>query len=89
MSIKYLTETLSVIIVPEGQPVFSELATIVSVDDEAGGTFIKIRQNADGCGELRFDRGEWEIVEATVRRMLIVADKLDKYREESDDTTNR
>lgn len=41
---KYISRIKSIIIAPVGEPIFSERATEVSIEDEAAGEFIKIRQ---------------------------------------------
>jgi len=44
-------------------PIFGELVTHVKLDDEAGGTFIKLAQNSDtGYNEIRLDFNEIEYI---------------------------
>ena len=43
-------------------PIFGETSTHISIEDEGGGPFIKIKQNFEGLeeGECRFDKDELE-----------------------------
>lgn len=53
-------------------PVFGESVTLVSVDDEAGGAFIILRQLADDIqpGQVRLDIDELELIYKTAKKML-------------------
>ena len=48
----------------EGDPTFSELATICRIADESGGEFIEMEQSRDGAdGQIvAFDPDEWPVV---------------------------
>ena len=64
---KYTNLITGITVVPEGEPIYSERATIISVDDEAAGAFIRIKQCPDDPepGEICIDLEEWpNIVEA-------------------------
>ena len=55
-------------------PIFGELVTHVKLDDEAGGTFIKLVQNNDtGHNEIRLDFNEIEYILKAIE-MLKVGD---------------
>ena len=59
MTTRYETRIKTVIVAPVGEPLFSEKATEISIDDEASGEFIVIRQNQSaGSGEIQIDPGE-------------------------------
>lgn len=66
-------QTLSLIIKPKGESLFSERATIVAMDDEAAGCFIKINQQYDESrpGEIRFDVEEWPKLSEAIRLMIL------------------
>lgn len=54
---------LSYIIKPEDEQIFSEMATVVSVDDEAAGAFIVMSQcGNDGYQKLKIDFSEWGLI---------------------------
>jgi len=43
---EYETRVTRVHVLPKGDQLFSELATIVEIDDESGGEFVIVRQHA-------------------------------------------
>jgi hypothetical protein len=56
----YITRIKTLIIHPAGTPIFDQQATEVSLDDEAAGEFVSIRQCRDDKEhEVRFDPDEW------------------------------
>lgn len=67
---KWETQTLSVVVKPEGDPVYSELATTIEITDEAAGPFIEVRQAGKDLGKVRFDVDEWEVVKAAIDHMV-------------------
>jgi len=73
---EYQVVTKSVIVVPEGEPIFSELATTVAIEDEAAGAFVIISQTSDNIkpGEIRICTEEWPtlqgVIEDAIRRCL-------------------
>ena len=71
---EYEITTLSLIVKPKGEPIYSESATIVEMMDEAGGPFIRILQCGDSTerGEIRIDRDEWSAIKEATDTMLAV-----------------
>lgn len=71
---EYEITTLSLIVKPKGEPIYSESATIVEMMDEAGGPFIRILQCGDSTerGEIRIDRDEWNAIKEAIDTMLAV-----------------
>jgi hypothetical protein len=65
---KFTTRTLKVIVMPEGDPIYSERSTTIEIDDLAAGEFIVIRQNFgdDKEHKLCFDREDWSAVKVAV-----------------------
>ena len=63
---------MSIIVMPEGEPIFSEMATIVSIDDEAAGEFVSVKQNrGDGLThEIKIEVDEWPALSAAISTML-------------------
>lgn len=59
-------------ILPEGEPTFSEMATIVEIEDEAGGEFIAIRQQIDAAepGKVLIDREELPAIREAIDRLV-------------------
>lgn len=71
---EYEITTLSLIVKPKGDPIYSDFATIVEMTDEAGGPFIRILQHNDHTerGEVRIDRDEWNAIKEATDTMLAV-----------------
>lgn len=75
---KYITNTKSLIVRPEGEAIFSERATTVSVDDEAAGTFVVIEQfGRSDSGKVAIDPEEWPAIRDAVEAMLAECEKID------------
>ena len=72
------TITSRITVLPEGQPIFSELATEISITDEASGPYIEMRQIAQNGGEdiLRFDIDEWSHITKAVGKLIQEIKKL-------------
>lgn len=69
---QYETRPISWIVAPAGEPTFSERATIIEIDDEAGGEFVVIRQQTDEPHEQRIaiDVTEWPALRAAINRAV-------------------
>ncbi|MEI6389273.1 MAG: hypothetical protein WCQ50_21920 [Spirochaetota bacterium] len=77
---KYTTLVTGVTVLPEGEPIYSARATTISVDDEAGGAFIKIKQCPDDPepGEICIDLEEWPHIVKAMDRMIETIKLLEK-----------
>lgn len=71
---KYITRTTKMTILPEGDPIFSELATHIEVAQEAvGDSFLKITQDSDDPvyeGSVCIDCDNWPAIKSTIETML-------------------
>lgn len=47
---EYEARTLKIVVLPKGEPIFSELATQIEVMDEAAGEFVKVSQMGGAGG---------------------------------------
>ena len=67
----YETRVLSLIVLPEGEVIFSEQATTITLEDDAGGEFIVIEQQglAD-AGKIRIDPTEWTAIRGAIESMI-------------------
>jgi archaeosine-15-forming tRNA-guanine transglycosylase len=69
---EYKKRVLSVVVLPEGEPVFSQYATTVAIDDEAGGEFVVVSQ--DGAmreaGSIAIDAQEWPALRDAIDLMI-------------------
>lgn len=64
---KYITRTTALTVLPEGKPIFDELATKIEIEDESGGEFLIIRQEN---GSIRIGRDEWPELIRAIDRMM-------------------
>jgi hypothetical protein len=65
MSKPYETRVLSLIVLPEGEAIFSEMATTITIEDDAGGEFVVVEKIAlVDAGKIRIDRTEWPAIRA-------------------------
>ena len=63
--INYETRITQVVVVPEGEPTCSELATTIQIEDEAEGIeFLSIRQNLKPEAYVRIYPQEWPMLRA-------------------------
>lgn len=71
---KYETKILSLVVKPVGGPIFSEQATVISIDDEAAGEFLKLTQHKGRMGsgeeEVCFNFEEWKTINDAVNKLI-------------------
>lgn len=65
-----ITRVTKLTITPDGEPLFSERATDVLIDDEAAGEFVVVEQHADELGKIAIDPDEWPTLRAAINRMV-------------------
>jgi hypothetical protein len=64
---------IELIVIPKGQPTFSEMATRISIDDEAAGEFVKVSQclaHTKLAKSIAIDPGEWPQVRECIDYMI-------------------
>lgn len=68
----YQIRTTRMTVQPTTEPIFSELATHISIVDEAGGEFLKITQTNDDAepGTITITAAEWPHIKSAVEQML-------------------
>ena len=67
MSKEYETRVTSWTVAPKGDPTFSEMATVVSIDDEAAGEFVTVSQQGRvDLGKIAIDVNEWPALRAAI-----------------------
>jgi len=72
---KELTRQITrVVIMPKGEPIFSEYAHSVEIEDDAAGQFIKVSTGAD-CGTISFDCEDWPALRKEIDGMVASANK--------------
>ena len=75
---EYQTFISTLTILPKGDPIFSEKATRVSLDDEAAGLFVTVSQDADsgnGLGKIQIMVEEWPQIREAIESMLAVCEE--------------
>lgn len=63
----HITRATRLHVMPEGEPLFSELAYTVEIDDEAAGEFVVV---CDFEGKIRIDAKEWPALREAIDRMV-------------------
>lgn len=60
-------------VLPEGEPLYSEQATTIEIEDEAAGEFIVISQDhnlPDLSGKIVVNPEEWPAIKSAIETML-------------------
>jgi hypothetical protein len=65
---KYETRITEWTIVPEGDPIFSERATRISIVDDGGGEFVEVEQ--EEVGKIQIDPTEWPVLRAAIDKAV-------------------
>ncbi len=73
---KVNTFTKSLVVLPPGVAVYSDRATTVSIEDEAGGPFVSVGQEVDTCMQIRIDAEEWPQIRAAIDAQFDVCRQL-------------
>lgn len=67
----YEARTMSLVIAPKGEPIFSECATHVRIVDEAAGEFVEVEQQGGlGLGKIQLTPEEWPHIRKAIDRMI-------------------
>jgi hypothetical protein len=64
---------MELIVMPKGQPTFSEMSTRISIDDEAAGEFVKVSQCSSRTKlsqSIAIDPGEWPQLRECIDYMI-------------------
>lgn len=65
------TRITSLIVLPEGEALFSERATVVRIEDEAGGEYVVVSQESvPGRGNIAINPEEWPELREAIDRMV-------------------
>lgn len=66
----YETRIVKITIVPEGEHLFSDRSTDISIEDEASGEFIEVEQHLEGYGKIAINPEEWPTIRAAIDKMV-------------------
>ena len=79
----YITRTTQVVVLPEDQPIFSELATTVTIVDEGAGEFVEVGQSGHiSLGKIVINTNEWPALREAIDMMIAQLCQVEKAREE-------
>ena len=68
----FTSRVTSMTILPENETIYSEGATVISIEDEGGGEFLTIEQVTDSNhGKISIGIEEWEILRNAIEIMFI------------------
>ncbi len=67
----YTARVTRLTVVPDGEALFSELATEISIKDDAGGEFLTVAQDTgQGHAEIRISPEEWPAIRRAINRLI-------------------
>ena len=69
---KYIKRITSIMILPEGEPIFCETGTTISITDDAAGEYLKISQCHEELksGEFCITSDEWPAIREGIDMMV-------------------
>lgn len=69
---KIIARVTEVTILPKGEPLFCERATIIRIEDEAAGEFITMQQctDTDEHRKVSIDPDEWSMIKSQIDTMI-------------------
>ena len=69
---KYKTRITRLTVLPEGEPIFSEKATNIEIEDEAAGEYVKVTQdgNDSPARAIFIDPADWPEIKAAIEQLL-------------------
>ena len=68
---KYEERVMQVALAPKGEPIYSELVTTVSIEDEAAGEFVAVGQNhSEGEARVLINPDEWPSLRKAINNMI-------------------
>ncbi len=68
-------------VMPKGEPIFSERATMIEIDDEAAGEFLVISQDhnlPDYSGKIVINPEEWPSIKSAIETMIGYIEEAEK-----------
>lgn len=74
---KYLAIPASIIVKPTDEPIFSENATVVEIDDQAAGPFVKVSQPGAEHEGITIEGPEWPLIRDAIQDILNVTQGLE------------
>ena len=68
-----------IVVSPQGEPIWSEMATHIGLNDEGAGAFVTVKQPNGRIGRegIAFDATEWPMLRQAIEDMLAVAESIE------------
>ena len=75
----YITHPLAIMVRPKDEPIFSEMATSIQLDDESGGPFVVVKQSGDvgKVGSIAITKDEWPAIRSAIDTMIALCDEIE------------
>jgi hypothetical protein len=73
VSKSYRTRITKLVVLPKGEPLFSEQATEIEIEDEAAGEFVKVTQqggSTEYSKSICFEPEEWPTIKKAIDLMI-------------------
>ena len=70
LGLLHIARIIKVVVLPEGDPIFSERVTLIEIQDEAAGEYVTVTQEGESTEiskSIAFDRREWERINKCAR----------------------
>lgn len=62
--------TTQLTVAPEGEPIFSERAYTVTIDDQAAGEYVVVHSMDDDAGKITIDPAAWPALRDAIEAMV-------------------
>lgn len=69
---EYETRIIQIAVLPKGEAIFCERATLIEIEDEAGGEFVRVSQHGIKTvnAEISIEPSEWLMLSAGITDMI-------------------
>jgi hypothetical protein len=70
---EYDVRVVKIVVAPNGEPIYSETATVVEIEDDATGEYVKVSQPVSHTGlakSVAFNPDEWPTMRGAIEYML-------------------
>jgi len=62
--------TTQLTVAPEGEPIFSERAYTVTIDDQSAGEYVVVESLDDQGGKITIDKADWVALRDAIEAMV-------------------
>ena len=74
---EYVTHVTAVTVMPKGAAIFDETATVVRIDDLAGGPFVVLTQSASVEARINISPDEWPVLRRAIDKMIAECKRIE------------